>query len=102
MQSSDPTGPTTKPLNELTDLERADLAAQLRDEQSRRAPLVGQLEPLDNLREEYSQGSSVFVDKIDRLVQDGWTGIRRTRGDGDCFYRGGSSLPLSLPALAPA
>lgn len=87
MQSTESTDPTTKPLKELTDLERADLAAQLRDEQSRRAPLVGQLEPLDNLREEYKQGSSVFVDKIDRLVQDGWTGIRRTRGDGDCFYR---------------
>ncbi|GAA5990439.1 hypothetical protein JCM10908_007373 [Rhodotorula pacifica] len=76
-----------KPLSELTDLERADLAAQLRDEQSRRAPLVGQLEPLDNLREEYKRGSSVFVNKIERLVLDGWTGIRRTRGDGDCFYR---------------
>ncbi|GAA5882335.1 hypothetical protein JCM3774_005073 [Rhodotorula dairenensis] len=87
MQTSDSTDPTEKPLAELTNLERADLAAQLRDEHSRRAPLVGALEPLENLREEYERGSTVFVNKIDRLVRDGWTGIRRTRGDGDCFYR---------------
>ncbi|POY71576.1 hypothetical protein BMF94_5401 [Rhodotorula taiwanensis] len=87
MESSDPTSTMDKPLGELTDLERADLAARLRDEQSQRVPLVGRLEPLENLREEYKRGSTVFVNKIDGLIRDGWTGIRRTRGDGDCFWR---------------
>ncbi|GAA6019953.1 hypothetical protein JCM8202_001765 [Rhodotorula sphaerocarpa] len=78
---------TDKPLGELSDLERADLAAQLRDSQASQTPLVGQLEPLDRLADEYRNGSTVFTRKIDRLAQDGWTGIRRTRGDGDCFWR---------------
>lgn len=87
---------TDKPLGELSDLERADLAAQLRDSQASQTPLVGQLEPLDRLADEYRNGSTVFTRKIDRLAQDGWTGIRRTRGDGDCFWRGKFATSGSL------
>lgn len=76
-----------KPLSDLTDHDIASLTAELKDQEASQRPLVGQLEPLDHLREEYARGSSVFVAKIDRLKQDGWTGLRRARGDGDCFYR---------------
>jgi len=39
------------------------------------------------IRQEYEGGSRKFVDQIDWLVSQGYVGIRRTRGDGDCFYR---------------
>jgi len=39
------------------------------------------------LRAEYEGGSQLFVKQIDWLMANGWIGIRRTRGDGDCFYR---------------
>lgn len=37
------------------------------------------------LRSEYA--ASGFIAKIDWLSANGWTGLRRSRGDGDCFYR---------------
>ncbi|KAH9856300.1 cysteine proteinase [Lenzites betulinus] len=50
-------------------------------------PFISELQPMSSLREEYENGSQVFVKQIDWLVRQGWAGIRRTRGDGDCFYR---------------
>ncbi|CDO70422.1 hypothetical protein BN946_scf184999.g63 [Trametes cinnabarina] len=50
-------------------------------------PLIGALEPMATLRAEYENGSQSFVKQIDWLMDQGWIGIRRTRGDGDCFYR---------------
>jgi hypothetical protein len=35
---------------------------------------------------EYAQGSQVFVAKIDALAKR-YHSMRRTRGDGNCFYR---------------
>ena len=34
------------------------------------------------LREEYENGSQGFVKQIDWLISQGWSGIRRARGDG--------------------
>lgn len=34
------------------------------------------------LRAEYENGNQVFVQQIDWLVNNGYKGIRRTRGDG--------------------
>ncbi|OCH88935.1 cysteine proteinase [Obba rivulosa] len=50
-------------------------------------PLVGPLVPMTSLREEYENGSQVFLKQIDWLISRGYTGVRRTKGDGDCFYR---------------
>ncbi|KAJ3557485.1 hypothetical protein NM688_g1448 [Phlebia brevispora] len=50
-------------------------------------PLVAPLVPMAALREEYENGNEIFVKQIDWLVEQGYIGIRRTRGDGDCFYR---------------
>ncbi|KAI0752149.1 peptidase C65 Otubain-domain-containing protein [Fomes fomentarius] len=50
-------------------------------------PLIAPLAPMITLREEYENGSQGFVRQIDWLLSEGWIGIRRTRGDGDCFYR---------------
>jgi ubiquitin thioesterase protein OTUB1 len=51
-------------------------------------PYVGDLESLSTLRAEYAQGSQVFLSKIDRLGALGYSYMRRTRGDGNCCYRG--------------
>ncbi|RDX43650.1 cysteine proteinase [Lentinus brumalis] len=50
-------------------------------------PLIAPLAPMLTLREEYVNGSQGFVKQIDYLISEGWIGVRRTRGDGDCFYR---------------
>jgi len=49
--------------------------------------LIGAIEPMSVLREEYERGSPAFVKQIDYLSSKGFTGVRRSRGDGNCFYR---------------
>jgi ubiquitin thioesterase protein OTUB1 len=49
-------------------------------------PLMAELVPLSVLRAEY-EGSDSFTKQIDFLIAKGYDGIRRSRGDGDCFYR---------------
>ena len=58
----------------------------IRAEEAERRPFVGDLEPLDALKAEYENGSSVFVQKISSLATT-YGNIRRTRGDGNCFFR---------------
>ena len=48
-------------------------------------PLIAPLAPMLTLREEYENGSQYFVKQIDWLISQGWNGIRRTRGDGQCL-----------------
>ena len=50
-------------------------------------PLIASVASLDVLREEYENGSQSFVKQIEYLQSQDFHGIRRTRGDGDCFYR---------------
>ncbi|KAL6308845.1 cysteine proteinase [Sparassis latifolia] len=50
-------------------------------------PLIAPIESMLELRAEYEGGSQEFVQQIDWLVANGWKGVRRARGDGDCFYR---------------
>ena len=50
-------------------------------------PLISELAPLSTLRAEYEEGSDSFLKQFDFLKEQGWEGIRRSRGDGDCFYR---------------
>lgn len=50
-------------------------------------PLIDEIVPMSNLREEYENGSAAFVNQIDWLTARGYDSVRRTRGDGDCFYR---------------
>ena len=52
------------------------------------APLIREIVPIKVLRWEYENGSPNFLKQIDHLESLGWKGIRRVRGDGDCFYRG--------------
>lgn len=48
--------------------------------------LVGSPEPLSSLAAEYAAGSPVFLSKIQSLERV-YGLIRRTRGDGNCFFR---------------
>lgn len=48
--------------------------------------LVGDPELLSELAREYAQGASEFQRKIATLDRD-YGMMRRTRGDGNCFYR---------------
>lgn len=50
-------------------------------------PLIDNIVALSVLRAEYERGTGTFVDQIDYLLPLGFRGVRRTRGDGDCFYR---------------
>ncbi|KAF8160863.1 peptidase C65 Otubain-domain-containing protein [Crassisporium funariophilum] len=50
-------------------------------------PLIDILSPMASLRTEYENGSALFLKQIDWLVANGYKSVRRTRGDGDCFYR---------------
>ncbi|KAJ3986939.1 peptidase C65 Otubain-domain-containing protein [Lentinula detonsa] len=50
-------------------------------------PLIAEIAPIDELRAEYENGSPSFVQQINYLQSQGYSSIRRTRGDGDCFYR---------------
>lgn len=45
------------------------------------------------LRAEYEGGSEAFVSQIDWLTSRGYIGVRRARGDGDCFYRCQHPIP---------
>jgi len=54
---------------------------------STKDPLIALLAPLSTLRAEYEGGSESFLKQLDFLKNKGWDGIRRSRGDGDCFYR---------------
>ncbi|SCZ94712.1 BZ3500_MvSof-1268-A1-R1_Chr12-3g04063 [Microbotryum saponariae] len=72
-------------LSDLTDLEIASLTQQIKAESANVRPLIGALEPLERFKHEYD--SERVRGKIEWLGKSGWTGLRRSRGDGDCFYR---------------
>jgi len=75
-------------LQSLSPAQLHDLQANLLEEAAQTRPLISVLTSLNELREEYLGGSMSFVKKIDWLMHNqGFKGIRRTRGDGDCFYR---------------
>lgn len=87
-------GTTDVPIHENTDLSTLTPAQlydlnlnALNESTSSDRPLIAAVAPIAVLRAEYEQGSQAFVKQIDYLEAQGFKGIRRTRGDGDCFYR---------------
>nr|CAB3481572.1 unnamed protein product [Digitaria exilis]CAB3483654.1 unnamed protein product [Digitaria exilis] len=49
-------------------------------------PYVGDKEPLSSLAAEFQSGSPILQEKI-KLLGEQYDALRRTRGDGNCFYR---------------
>ncbi|KAH8114898.1 cysteine proteinase [Phellopilus nigrolimitatus] len=74
-------------MSSFSPYELSQLTQNMLDETTPVRPLITDRIPLSALREEYENGSGSFVQQIDYLRSQGFTDIRRTRGDGDCFYR---------------
>ncbi|KAL3500955.1 hypothetical protein ACH5RR_035404 [Cinchona calisaya] len=55
-------------------------------EEAEKIPFVGDKEPLSSLADEYRSGSPILLEKI-KVLTDQYAAIRRTRGDGNCFFR---------------
>ncbi|KAH9837790.1 cysteine proteinase [Rhodofomes roseus] len=77
----------TNEFEPLTPIQTYEMTQSLLEEAIPDRPLIAPLAPMAVLRAEYEEGSQVFVKQIDWLTAHGSAGIRRTRGDGDCFYR---------------
>jgi len=74
-------------LQALSDHDIFRLTQELKDSEANHRPLIAPVTPLLALQLEYEE-SPIIVKKIDWLVKHWhYNGIRRTRGDGDCFYR---------------
>ncbi|GJJ09272.1 hypothetical protein Clacol_003494 [Clathrus columnatus] len=90
---ADPTASTSletldQDLQSLSPSQLHELQQNLLDEAAEKGPLISSLAPIKELRAQYEGGSMAFVKKIDWLQHEkGFKGIRRIRGDGDCFYR---------------
>ncbi|KAB5590014.1 Peptidase C65 otubain protein [Ceratobasidium theobromae] len=99
-------------LQSLSDEDIFALTQNIKSEEASRRPLISPISPLAELRAEFSpygdantlgagisdyEGPNANVlRKIDWLqTHGGWKAIRRTRGDGDCFYRCEYKLPTN-------
>jgi len=51
-------------------------------------PLVGELEKLNAVRDEYDSESGAEMRRKIESLASRYTGVRRARNDGNCFYRG--------------
>ncbi|ORX40654.1 peptidase C65 Otubain-domain-containing protein [Kockovaella imperatae] len=71
----------------LTDQEIMRLTESMGQEDVTSRPLISAPVPLSVIRDEYKNGSSTVLKKIDWLQANGWDQVWRARGDGDCFYR---------------
>lgn len=92
-------------ISTLTTAQVFDLNQSLLDEATGvTRPLIAEIAPISALRAEYEGGSPAFVSQIDWLAANGYHYIRRTRGDGDCFYRSVAFAYVErmLHALNPA
>ncbi|KAK1570508.1 hypothetical protein Q3G72_002909 [Acer saccharum] len=52
----------------------------------RKIPFVADKEPISALAAEYQSGSPILLEKI-KILGEQYAAIRRTRGDGNCFFR---------------
>ncbi|KAF3505987.1 hypothetical protein F2Q69_00008185 [Brassica cretica] len=56
------------------------------DDEAAKVPYVGDKEPMSSLSAEYQAGSPILLEKI-KVLDSQYVAIRRTRGDGNCFFR---------------
>ncbi|KAL8519938.1 hypothetical protein ACS0TY_010755 [Phlomoides rotata] len=55
-------------------------------EEAVKIPFVGDKEPLSSLTAEYTSGNPILLEKI-KVLTEQYAAMRRTRGDGNCFFR---------------
>ncbi|KDP23263.1 hypothetical protein JCGZ_23096 [Jatropha curcas] len=58
----------------------------IRSVEADKIPFLGDKEPLSALAAEYQSGSPILLEKI-KVLGEQYAAIRRTRGDGNCFFR---------------
>lgn len=58
----------------------------IKAEEAEKIPYVGNKESLSSLAAEYKSGSPILLEKI-KVLGESYASIRRTRGDGNCFFR---------------
>ncbi|KAG0054972.1 hypothetical protein BGZ83_009956 [Gryganskiella cystojenkinii] len=71
---------------QLTDEQILTQMQAIKDEEANTHPLVDNSVDLNELEKEYENGSAAFRNKIKNL-SDSHDRMRRSRGDGNCFYR---------------
>lgn len=60
--------------------------SSIQAEQAVKTQFVGDKEPLSSLEAEYHLGNSILLEKI-KVLSEQYAALRRTRGDGNCFFR---------------
>ncbi|EGN94864.1 hypothetical protein SERLA73DRAFT_187954 [Serpula lacrymans var. lacrymans S7.3] len=85
--SGHPILPEDMDIRDLMPSQLYEMNQNLLNESVPQKPLIDELASMSVLREEYEHGSASFLRQIDYLTKDGYDCVRRTRGDGDCFYR---------------
>lgn len=55
-------------------------------EEAEKIQYVGDKEPVSSLAAEYQSGSAILLEKIE-VLNEQYAALRRTRGDGNCFFR---------------
>ncbi|XP_051122364.1 OVARIAN TUMOR DOMAIN-containing deubiquitinating enzyme 1-like [Andrographis paniculata] len=77
-------------VNSWTDVRDDEIMQQqysIRDEEAKKTPFVGDKELLSSLAAEYESGNPILLEKV-KILAEQYDAIRRTRGDGNCFFRG--------------
>lgn len=73
--------------DQLTDVQRLELSEKLLHESGEGKFMLSSIEPLRELLKEY-QNNPIFYLKVRWLIDNSaYDGIRRLKGDGNCFYR---------------
>lgn len=78
--------PSDTPSDRPSDADIITQENEIREAEAIRIPFLGDMEELTALAAEYEGGSEVFRTKIHSLSRD-YSGFRRSRGDGNCFFR---------------
>ncbi|XP_042048688.1 OVARIAN TUMOR DOMAIN-containing deubiquitinating enzyme 1-like [Salvia splendens] len=80
----------TSEINDWTNYRDDEVMQQhsaIQAEEAGKIPFVGDKEPLSSLADEYESGNPILLEKI-KVLTEQYAAIRRTRGDGNCFFRG--------------
>jgi len=75
------------PKQDISDEQILEFEAKIKDTEAKSVELITLKEDLVQLIQEYQQGSQTFVEKIKNTAKD-HSHFRRSRGDGNCFFRG--------------
>lgn len=86
---------------DYTPAELVELNQKLLNDSVPERPFIDDVTPMSGLRVEYEKGKESFVHQIDWLTRNGFTSIRRTRGDGNCFYRSLAFAYIESLAVCP-